>query len=81
MPLEPGSNTSVAEQFVTTARRVVDDYGLEAGLKILHWPGELRKPWQRWYTRSKPSVSSFGLLEFRSFFDPTFSHMFEHLIY
>lgn len=34
------------------ARQYVDDYDVfgERGLKILHWPGELRKPWQRWHT-------------------------------
>merc|ERR1711924_301655 len=21
----------------------------ESGIKVLHWPGELRKPWQRWH--------------------------------
>ncbi|CAE8611487.1 unnamed protein product [Polarella glacialis] len=32
-------------------KQYVEDYGLlgDRGVKILHWPGELRKPWHRWH--------------------------------
>ncbi|CAJ1342989.1 unnamed protein product, partial [Effrenium voratum] len=32
-------------------KQYVEDYDqlLGSGVKILHWPGELRKPWQRWH--------------------------------
>lgn len=47
-PAAPGANVSDIEWAI---RRYIDDYrvlGTE-GLKILHWPGELRKPWERWH--------------------------------
>merc|ERR1719343_1637946 len=44
----PGGNITDIEWSI---RRYTDVYGvLTGGLKILHWPGELRKPWQRWHS-------------------------------
>mmetsp|Transcript_115256 Transcript_115256/g.264660 ORF Transcript_115256/g.264660 Transcript_115256/m.264660 type:complete len:194 (+) Transcript_115256:1-582(+) len=34
--------------FPSAARRIVEWYGLGAGIKLVHYPGEFRKPWFRW---------------------------------
>eukprot|EP00929_Paragymnodinium_shiwhaense_P045215 TRINITY_DN23129_c0_g1_i1.p1 TRINITY_DN23129_c0_g1~~TRINITY_DN23129_c0_g1_i1.p1 ORF type:complete len:910 (+),score=202.42 TRINITY_DN23129_c0_g1_i1:58-2787(+) len=47
---ETSSGPTRAEEFDFAVRRYLDDYGVlgQQGIKILHWPGEMRKPWQRY---------------------------------